>query len=367
MPTQKKEFVFDKNEFLKDMVNNSTMGDYIDKVVTAMYNPHYRDHNGHVSGYNGPETDEELESSIQNSPYRAYITKSLYEMYKNPDGQTAQDTKACWQFVGPIFTTNPTEQDFLIVLKKIDVFNQEVQAQILRHIFKKLYSYHQSISQEKSRAIRKEAAVKLATMPNATLEDMCNAAAMTSDMNIIRDTIEMAKRELDKEMKKDFPDKEKISKICSYARLAVVQIGTGNKQYVEMVTSEFDSNKVLESGAKYVPQLQKSLEERAVDAEYEQFKINTELEKQKKETDKANQETARAQQETTFVQQELENEKQKNAKLTKQLNEMQKALQERDALIKSIKMKIASQKVGLIGGGPLKEIQEYVKEATKQY
>ena len=197
-------------------------------------------------------------------------------------------------------------------------------------------------------------------MPDATLWDMSNAADITNDINIVRDTVEMAKRELNEELKKDFPDKEKVEKICDCARGAVWDLSVDHHKYKESILSEFDTNKILAFGPTYVPKLQKSLEERAVEAEYAQFKTNAELDKKNKEIESVKKDKA-------FVEEDLEKEKQKNAMLVKQLNEMQNKLKEQESIIKSIKMKIASQKAGLIGGGPLKEIQEYVANATKQY
>ena len=366
MPTTETKFVLDKNKFVDELLNNSGLGEWIDKNIRALSDPHNRGRDGNVSGYNGPKGEEDFEHESELEKSRFQIRRSMYEMYKDPNGSVATDLKAIWGFVGPVFNLEsaPYEQDLLLVLKKTDVFDEEIQIGLLRHMLNvslRNSNLRRNISEEKINALRKNVAVKMAASAKATLEDMTEASRTTHDINIIRDTVEKAKRELDAEMKKDFPDKQKISQISISAQSAARSLPSDEHRYTEAIVAEFDEGKILAAGATYVPQLQKSLEERAIESEYAQFKTQTELDQKQQEVERAKKATANADQ-------DLENEKRKNAQLTQQLNELQRKNREQESLIKSIKMKIASLKVNFFaGGGVLKEIQSYISDVTKEY
>lgn len=366
MPTQKTEFVFDKNNFLSELLNNTILANYINETIDALGRPHNRDKDGNVYGYNGPMDDSKLESVIKNNPDREHITKSLYAMYKNPDGQVATELKSFWNFVGPVFCSDHAifEQQYLVVLKGINTFNTENQVKLLRYMFGDIDhnpNIRINIPEEKQRQLRKNIAIMMASNPDATLEDMTDAASVTGDMKIVIDTVEMAKRELDKEKKKEYMDVNAISQICNCAHRTVGSISHQDHKYADAIKQIFTIDTILAADAKYVQKVNESYEKRAIDAEYNLFLKDNEIEKQKKETENAKQKTV-------SVEQKLETEQQKNAKLVQQLNEQQQKINKLESIIRTIKMKIGSLKANFFaGGGLIKEVQNYVNDITKGY
>lgn len=215
MPTQKTEFVFDKNKFLSELLSNTLLANYIDKAINVLSNPHNRDRDGNVYGYGGPMNDTVLENTTRLNPDREHIMKSLYNVYKNPDGPVATELKSFWNLVGPVFCSNRAifEEQYLVVLKGINTFNTENQIKLLRYMFYDIDNnpnIRGNIFEEKRRQLRKNIAIMMASNPDATLEDMTNAARTTGDMKIVIDTVEMAERELDKKTK-EFEEKQKAS------------------------------------------------------------------------------------------------------------------------------------------------------------
>jgi hypothetical protein len=358
-----KEFIFNKNKFMSEIFDNMAFTEYVGEQVNVLTNPNNRKKDGQVSGYRGPTTEEELAKSVKLNPDRSEIMPAIYELYKNPKSQSATDFVNCWKFVGPVVDTDrkkPYKQDVLLVLNKVNIFDEDVQVRFLNLIADELYRNGYNIPHDEAMKIYKDVLIMIASNPKATLQNKSTAANRLGDIDIARDTIEMAKKELQTELKKDFPDQSKISLICGNAKNAVESLSVDYHKYKDAVVAEFNLDNILALGVKYVPTLQKSLEER--NAELETDKINSETKIKQKDD-----EIARAKKETENVQYYLDQERQKTEKLTQQLNEMQRKIHEQEFLIKSIKIKIGSQKVGLIGGGPLKEIQEYIKTAAKEY
>ena len=366
-------FTFDKNEFLKEVLRNTMLSSWINRNIEALNYPGNRDRNGNVANYNGPTSEDYFDKLRESDRNHIHIARALYEMYKNPNGQEALELNALWKLVSPVFVqeSSPYEQDYLMILKKMDSFNEEVQQKLLHHMFYVLSdnpNVRRNIPKEKIHELRKNIAIRMAMNPNATLRDMYDATETTHNMDIARDTVEMAKREIDKEMKKDFPDTETISRICQYARGAAYQVSYINKEYADAVNDEFNMEKILRADATYIPQLRESLEE-------EILKLRKENDQQKAnyvhDANTKNVQISALERDVKFAQENLENEQQKNEKLVRQLNEMQSALLEMQTAMKTIQMKAAAINVkGMFGmnkkAEAVAELNDYIKEAMSK-
>ena len=363
MPNEK-DFKFDKNKFTSEMLDTGAQ-DMVSNFIDALSDPHNRDiRSGEVVGYNGAVDDASLAKKIQTNPDRKYIYEAFYEFYKNPEGPVANQIKAYWGFIKPVFhTRQASKQEILAVLYKIDEFDEDAKVKLLRrvaNILENAYQYGLSFGNMEASQMRKDVLVKLASCQNATLQDKSRAVDGTGKIDIIRDAIEMAKTEIDAELKKDFPDARRIVTICGIALSAGNHAESYDHEYAKQIREEFDSDKVLAFGPKYVQHVQKSLEEEIIELKRANTDNELKIKKQQAELDKSNGER-------DWVKEKLTQTEQKNNMLSSELNELQRKIKEQEYIIKNIKLKVASQKVGLIGGGAIKEIQDYVKDQTKNY
>lgn len=370
MPTQKTEFVFDKNKFLNELLNNTLLANYIDKTINTLSNPHNRDRDGSVSGYDGPTDDTELESGIKFNPDREHIMKSLYNVYKNPNSPASAELIRLWNFVGPVLNTesrNMTKQEYLMVLNRLNIFDEQVQLDILHFLYHSRFKYNSSgLSETNYKELLPIILKMLAANPLVSIQDKSEAAYALRDMDIARDVVKRAKEELDKELNNPdnpIPDRTKLSIICGSVQHAVSGFAPDN-EYRKAVTAEFNLDNVLALNPQYVPEMQTSLEEENAQLKKDITRQTYEHSHEVKEKDTK---ISNLERELEYAKEDLDKQKVKNEKLTRQLNEMEEALREMQAMMKTIKMKAAAITAeGMFGRGKkAEELNDYVQEALK--
>ena len=365
---EKQELKFDTNKFVQNILNAQRRPYFIDQFK-ILFN---RSINGNfnMNSYIGPENEADLKKHLaaekQYGTANIELTNAMYQIYKNPVAEFATDFYSLWQFIGPIFEPSDSyeaQRQIPLIVNKIDSFDGQTQLELLRFII----ANDKKLDTTTIKSIHK----KIAANENATANDRTEAAEETKDTNICRDTIEFLKNDLSGEMNKDFPDSNKIHTICNYAQRVckVLENDIFKKrpngfysnndpeyQYIQMIRGEFDINKILSAGAEYVPQIQKSLEERVIAAEKRAEDTEKQLNFAKQE----------ALHDAEKAKKDLETEKQKSARLARDMDLMQNQLSQQDAFIKALKMKMATLKMGVFGNG--KDFQAWLaKELEKIY
>ena len=359
-------FTFDRNKFLAEILSGKMYPSAVDRIINALINPNNRDKDGNVYGYYGPTTDEELKNHLKKDTEDEMIVRSFYELYKNPNGQVASDLKNLWNFVGPVLNTEkrkPTKQEYLMVLNRLNIFDEDVQLNLLRWIYNNYFRHNYSgLSDNDYKELYKTVLKMLAANPQVSIEDKSEVAHNLSDINIARDVVEQAKEELNKELNnpdKPIPDRSKLSAICGAAQHAVSGFGNDN-DYRKTIMAEFDLDKILALDPQYVPKMQTSLEE-------QNTKLTEELRIEKYNNSHAvndrDIEIKRLKQDLQFAQDDLDKQKVKNEQLTRQLNELEAVLRDMQSMMKTIKMKTAAIATeGMFGRGKkIKELNDYIK------
>lgn len=364
MPTQKQEILFDKNRFTMAFLDLGMSRERFANSVDAL--KQYLS-NGNVDDLHLIKDEKTVKNNSkaiyqgQKDEDYAYISNLLYEFYKNPQNPQITEFYQYWNFMKPIYGVDNNKasvQQILMVLNKIDIFDEKAQIKLLRFI---LNTKRSDLDPQTIKGIFS----KIAANKNATALDRTCAAEVTKDTNICRDTIEFLKTELSNEIKKDFPDSDNINTICNYAN-SVCKVLENNVfqkhtdgfyslndpeyQYLQMVRNEFDINKILAYGAEYIPQIQQSLEERLIAAEQRAKKAEEEL----------NGTRNALQIERENAQKQIKNEQQKNTLLTQQMDAMQQQMNNQSSWIKTAKMRAATLKTGLFNGADLKKYQDFM-------
>ena len=310
--------------------------------------------------------DSETEKGHTND---VLLGKYQYELETNPNGDIAKAFRQYWEFMKCIFNSTYYNQELVnykLILNKVDTFSPDVQLIILKRLRDILVNKgHPELMEIIN--------TKIANNPHATIDDKINSAygLLHKNHDIVRDVIEELKQELDKELKSDFPNQDKVKQICNSARYLMQRLQesfrdndphTNNihnslsQDYIKTVLSEFDINNVLTSDAEYIAKINQSLEERAVNAERhakESDKLASQYEERNAEYNKLKMEHN----ETT---RHLDAERAKNERLTGELDLLNKQIEKQNSFIKAVKMKIATLKTGLLAGNGVKDLQNFV-------
>jgi hypothetical protein len=364
-------FTFDRNKFLAEILAGQRNASVIDGEINALTNQHNRDKDGHVYGYHGATTDEALENHLKTYDQDEMIVRSLYELYKNPNSPASAELIRLWNFVGPVLNTerrNMTKQEYLMVLNRLNIFDEQVQLDILHFLYHNRFRYNSSgLSETDYKELFPIILKMLAANPLVSLQDKSEAAHKLCDMGIVRDVVERAKEELNKELNNPdnpIPDRTKLSIICGSAQHAVSGFVSDN-EYRKAVTAEFNLDNVLALNPQYVPEMQTSLEEENAQLKKDITRQTYEHSHEVKEKDTK---ISNLERELEYAKEDLDKQKVKNEKLTRQLNEMEEALREMQAMMKTIKMKAAAITAeGMFGRGKkAEELNDYMQEALKK-
>ena len=374
--TQENQMVFDKNKFTMNMLKfRYSMLDVFEHLLEGKA----------VTSTWFPKTEKEFKDSLttyENARDTAGvdIMKSQYECYTNPNGTFARELRKYWAFARYMFM-NYDEQNlnyYQLIVNKIDVFDEQTQLAVLERLYN-LLNYN-SRNPEKTSPLLAQIETKVATNKYATISDKYTAAFYMADKNhdIVRDVIEDLKQELHKELKADFPNPENLKKICSYV-LSIIDnvfkaiassrankiINPVDMTYVNAIKDEFDLKKVLAGGPEYVAKTQETLEERISVAEQQLKSKDEEIHKKDGEIYRLEQDIQSLDTSMYEEKSKLQAEKEKSEDLTRTVQELQKQLEQRDAFIKALRMKMASLKMGVFGNG--KEFQAWLaSELAKQ-
>ncbi len=319
------EVTFDKNKFTKDLFGTDrTLGfvKYIDKLFRE-------------GAYNGPSNEEELEdyTDTQDATYNN-IWKHIYNCYKNPESQYAQDFKAYWNFIKCIFDEKPDENSVLLVLNKLPMFDEKNQYSILRQITPN----SERIGENNAKIV----STLIINNPLAPLSFKSQLALNSHDKNLIRTVIEMCKQELDKEMHKDFPNPENLKNISDSAKLAIQPLDKSEPDYVKLIKKEFDINKILSADTpEYMANTQKSLEEELIETKQQLQTARNSIEEITREKDSISNQYNNMLDETSKEKEELQY---KNEKLVEEMNRLQVTNDKQSTMLKQLKIELAKMK-----------------------
>jgi len=365
-----KQLQFDKNQFTQDILGAksyymSTRYRIFDGLLDTRTDTKKREE------YAGAKNDEDLAKYISNVAQNdadINLEKYRYECYKNPDGEFAQKLRQYWNFAKYIFDdyNEGYTNNYLVIINGIGTFDEKTQLAVFRELFEKIKF---GPDKAKMDQIITQIGTKIINNKFANMEDRVRATEylLKTNHDVVRDTIEYLKTELDKELHADLPNSEKVQSICNNAKYILTgvrnlwQRSTEAKnivnpidaEYITTVEKEFDLNKILTSGTEYVAKTKETLEERMNMAE-KQLKVKDE------EINKKEQNIQYLNASINDAKSKLQNEKDKNAKLVEMMNEMQQQMDQQYEFVKALKMKMASLKMGMFGNG--KEFQAWLND-----
>lgn len=319
------EVTFDKNKFTELLFDSGrTLG--FAKELNTLFEK---------NAYSGPLDEEDLESYMHNTDvlYREFW-KHMYNCYKNPESQYAQDFKAYWNFIKCIFDEKPDENSVLLVLNKLPMFDEKNQYSILRQIT------------PDSKRIGEKNAKIVSTLiinnPLAPLSFKSQLAFNSRDKNLIRTVIEMCKQELDKEMHKDFPNPENLKNISDSAKFAIQPLNESEPDYVKLIKKEFDINKILSANIpEYMANTQKSLEEELIETKQQLQTARNSIEEITREKESIGNQYNNMLDETSKEKEELQY---KNEKLVEEMNRLQATNDKQSTMLKQLKIELAKMK-----------------------
>jgi len=365
-----KQLQFDKNQFTQDFLGAknyymSTRYEIFDGLLDTRTGINKKE-------YNGPRNDEELAKYVNHVAQNnadINLAKYQYECYKKPDGEFAQKLRQYWNFAKYIFAdySDSYVNNYQLIINKIGTFDEKTQLKILQTLLNK-FTYNSNWPTKLNPVII-QTEIKIIDNKFASIDDKVRATEhlLTTNHDVVRDVIEDLKKELDKELHADLPNPEKIKKICNMAGSITNSVrnllykhdelknivNPVNMEYIKAVENEFDMDKILAGGTEYVAKTKETLEER-VNAAEKQLKHQDE-EIRNLEQDIQHLDTSMYEEKSR-----LQAEKEKNAKLVKTMDEMQRQLDRQDSFMKNLKMKMASLKMGMFGNG--KEFQAWLND-----
>ena len=213
----------------------------------------------------------------------------------------------------------------------------------------------------------------IANNKSATLDDKYYAIQKLLHKNhdVVRDFVEDSKKALHDELNAEFPSPKKISSICGKVEDLMQRLldsfaqnqpylnhisNSISKEYVNAVQNEFDADKALLGGNEYVAKQDKYWEELAMKS----LKRAKEAEPFVERYNKVNAELSHLKMENNDISRQLDTEKQKTERLTWQLNDLNKVVERKDSIIKTIKMKLATMQNKLLTKGVAKELQQVI-------
>ena len=247
-----------------------------------------------------------------------------------------------------------------IILNKIDDFTQDESQKVAL-----LNKMRQNLN---SLDMRDKIDIMMINAPYVSIRDKTKAVIEyqarihPDNTDAIKQVISEYEQVFMSELDKGMPDIKAIKDLISGVKDLLNHISITNddtkdealakEQYKQEIEKKFDLDKLLTNGKQHIIQTNQDLETRAVQAE-----------SRAKRAEQRMQETQAMYDADTAA---LQTEKRKNEQLIEQLNEMQRQLEKQQNMIKSIKMRIATQEVGMFGGRAVKEIKEYVNQITEQ-
>ncbi|MBR5903998.1 MAG: hypothetical protein IKZ49_00510 [Alphaproteobacteria bacterium] len=375
------DIIFDRNQFTRDMLSTK-MQPFFMAQFTGLVVP---------ANKAKTLTNEELEQTIEfyskqdKDPASANLAKLLYRFYNDPTYIATTEFVQYWKFIAG-FLNHADSENIHLVLSKLSIFDDETQLKILKHV----KANKNLLTKEEQESI----SIMVNKNPKATLFDKYIFTSDSSNLDLFYETIELLKVAIKEELSKDFPNMETIKNMCTWAKELLYSFknkfplssqeyytpqGIEYKEkvlklydFINITSEEFDINKILQIGPEHFARTTKTLEERLADAE----KRAREAEQKAREAEsKANSlETSNQQlqrningkdEEIRRKDQELSDEKSKNQRLTQQANTLQAEIDSKDNFLKTLKMKLATLKMGMFGNG--KEFQTWLANELESH
>lgn len=315
-----------------------------------------------------------------------YVHEVAYHMYKNPQSTVARTFTEYWNFINCVFRDKPTSEELNLVLKKLSTFDEKTQYEILMALFER-----SNLDYLKYKDVQTNLSVLLFNRPEAPFEIKAYCINRLHNMNVNSDKLEdmrielleAAKKEIDKELHKDFPSVPYIAKVCKLADGQIpVKLWEEYKPY-------FNIEKITSADANYIRKLQKTTEERLTEVDKriaeqkQQYEtVIEEKDKELKETQNSLQKNLNraekaehsAQQDKDWYEKELAKErdnveklKKKNSELTGEMNKLEKANTEMNGKLKKLRIILGKMKVGGLfnkNTDEIKQMQDIVDTYT---
>ena len=377
---QKQDFKFDFNKFTQAACrfgeSNGTNGlyDNCNRLIYGLiteYSPSW------VKNFQenfSPKNDEEFHALTDNAPEDfKYIVTTLYNVYKNPASKEAQEFANYWQFIAPLFVGRPSGSHLELIAKKISVFDEQTQFQILQRVYSLINVAN----------IPPQMTPLFFNNSFVPLRIKADVAGHSTNQDMKIETIELLKKEIDTELQKDFPNIWYLQELCNAGQF--VSRSIDNNELLNQYVKYFDVSAVVSGDANYIRKLQKTAEEKALEADAslkEKDKAlkekNAEIEELKKQLEAAtqsHQKTVSAYEKkigdlemvVEDKDKKIEKETQKNRELTKEMDVLQKTNQESKDKLHRLKLILGKMKIGGLfnkNADEIKKMQDIVDSYT---
>ncbi len=371
---QKQDFKFDFNKFTQvacrfgESNGTSALYDNCNRLIYGLITKQSPNWVKDFKEKFSPQNDEDFHKLTDNAPEDfKYIINTLYNIYKNPAGKEAQEFANYWQLICPLFRdgrSSPDKVSLNLIARKISVFDEQTQFQILQRVYKLVPSDFRP----------PQITTLLFNNSFTPLRIKADVAGRSTNQDMQIETIELLKKEIDTELKKDFPNIKYLRELCDDGEFVARSI-TDNKLLAQYL-NYFNVYEVTSGDANYIRKLQKTAEEKATEADAslkEKDKAlnekNTEIEELKKQLEAAtqsHQKTVSAYEKkigdlekvVDDKDKKIEKETQKNRELTKEMDVLQKTNQESKDKLHRLKLILGKMKVGGLFNKNTKEIQQ---------
>ncbi len=363
----------DVNQITEDLLNSQFQRGFA-RDFTALLEAFVS--NGSIpKSYQGYTDEKRVKENIDLYKQKGdEVTTRLLELewrlYSNLYSEEAREFFRYWNFINGIFPKGYEDifakQSVPLVLNKLNVFDEKTQLNLLQHL---IYF----LNQPEDKTIRDSIWVKIAANKFASPYDRARAAQNTGNPDMIRDAVETLKDALQTEMSQDFPNQQTVENLCGWGRALASVLkqylqknnrahvnyqDTPEMQYAKTIEDEFDIKKVLALNVDYIPKLNQSLEERAIESEKTAENAKAEVINLQQRMEQNNDIMQRQERQLT---KNLQDEKEKNKKLLEQLSELQQQLADYERWAKTAKIKAATLKAGLFNGNSIKEFQDFLQ------
>nr|MBQ0091508.1 hypothetical protein [Candidatus Enterousia merdequi] len=283
------KFVFDRNQFTRDILQSANDSKQsFDELLQAHK---YKDYS--MRKYELPTDDQAKEDLInyhkqQNQEHNVRLIETFYQIFKNPENEQAQAFFEYWNFIHDIFNSGDTSQLPVVIKKSETLLDEETQLAL-----------HKYIVEHKSSVIKaQQLEASLTYIVNSKYTDGIYKASKINqlvdlhfsayrdkkplpeepfdkDKKVIEDILESLKGDLDKELKKDYPDTRTLNNIIDRAqdildtystiiRRVTGTISIDNPDYIyfkTMTDDTFNKDKILALDVDYVPNHNKIIEQ----------------------------------------------------------------------------------------------------------
>lgn len=387
------QFSFDRNQFTRDLLSSGVCGSVFKDSVNELLYAHKAKRPINMSRYL-LETKEEVLTQIRatmlrNKKFDAIrVYDTIDQIYNNPESEPALAFYEYWNFIRDIFpplndisNRELCRQQILVIIKKSEsLFDAETQLALNNYIVTSLEGYlHPQeletvyvniIKNEDVNGLEKAKTLHMLIEKQKRPNFKISNEVANADKKMIEDVLESLKIDLDKELNKEYPDTNCLSdivsiaqKLCDHYRniIGIIHnpLNSNNPDWIyydTMKNGTFNKNKILTLDTDYVPKHNQIIEEQYSKEHAEVLSLREKIKQNNDIMQNLNAQLTL----------QVNTEKDKNEKLTKQLDEMSRELDILNKWVKAAKMKAASLNLGILAGKETKEFRDYISKGPGQ-